>query len=425
MEEAGEHPSTGSEERFREWMRRHCEQELWFFARWALEPFGHPESAAEYLGTGDFHRKEVCPFITDYRHSRFKLLMLPMGSGKTSVTSRALPLHAMVQPAGKNIYVPHLRGANMRVLLANENTDKSKENLNVLARHAAENPWLYWLWPSVFWKDKKESPRWKDEGFELKREGAVFAEPSIKAIGMNTGFIGGYYDIQLLDDIATNQAAMNPPTMERCKKFRRSSMTRRADKRWSIHIGVGTHWDADDVYLEWKKDPRVDVLIRSIVEWDEDRKCEVAMWPEKYPLELIEEMRKGMEPTEWSLWYLNKPVAAGFTALRWEDLRQYVMSPDGKELYFTASEMDDRINQRYQRITRNLGFVLGSQRYDPANARQRTRIPGTMDKDFVEHMRLKNGRCEVCGAVRDGSGPVCEHTAAGTQYGYRHLGTPI
>lgn len=407
-------PGGGTEDEFKEWMRVSAERELWFFSRWVL--------GNDHLSLGTFHRREVCPFLTDFSSSRYKLLLIPMGCLKTTVASRSMPLHAMVQPAGRNIYIPGMVGSDMRVLLANENSQKSKENLDVLARHAEENPWLYWLWPSVFWAYKKEAKRWTDEGFEVKRR-AVWAEPSVKAIGMKTGFIGGYFEIIVGDDIAALQASMDPPLMDRAKKFRRASMTRLADKRKGIHVGVGTHWGADDVYVEWKKDPRVDTLVRSVVEFDEERKVEVPLWPEKYPLDVIETMRKGMDPVEFALWYLNKPVASGFTALSWSDLREYVLSPDGMELYFNDSELDQRIAMRYQTISRNLGFVLGSARYDPMNARPRLKVPRNMDEDFVLHERLKYNRCEQCGLARGEDGSMtCEHAQPGGQYGYRYLG---
>lgn len=411
MEAAGEHPSPGSEDNFKEWLQKHSERELWFFARWIL--------GNDHLGLGTFHRTRVCPYLTDFSSGRFKLLMLPMGHLKTTVASRSLPLHAMIQPKAANIYVPGVLGSNMRVLLANESEAKSKENLSVSQRHAQENDWLPWLWPNAFWDDpEKQSPRWTDTQLEFKRHGVVWAEASIKAIGIKSAYIGGYYDIEVLDDIAALEASQNPPLMERAGKFRRASMTRFHDKRRGIHIGVGTHWGSNDVYVDWKKDGRVTTMIHSVVEWDEQLKQEVPLWPEKFPLDIIDNMRKSMDPIEWALWYMNKPVPSGYTALNWQDLREYHFSADGKEIYFEDSKMDERITQRYQSISRNLGFVLGSAKYDPMNARPRSgaHISG-MDDNYLDHMRLKYGYCGICGAKE------CEHRQFEPEpTGYKFLG---
>lgn len=414
MRAAGEPVPSGSEDEFKEWFRKSCERELWFFSRWAL--------GNDFLSLGEFHRRDVCPFLTDFKNGRFKLLMLPMGHLKTTVASRSLPLHALIQHASTNIYFPGMHGCNTCIWLVNENGEKSKENLQVLSEHALHNDWLYWLWPNVFWAYRKEAKRWTDDFFEVKRT-MIRAEPSVKALGIKGGFIGGYYDIIIADDIAALQASMDPPLMDRCKKFLRASMTRFHDKKIGIHIGIGTHWGANDVYVDWKKDVRVDTMIKSIVQFDDETKQEHPLWPEKYPMDVVEGLRKSSDPIEFALWYMNKPVASGFTTLRWEDLREYMMAPDGSELYFYESPIDEHINQRYQTISKNLGFVIGSARYDPMNAKPRTKIPATMDQDFVEYARLKYDRCEKCGAARAPDGlPTCEHVPVDVQYGQKWLG---
>lgn len=409
MREKGEAVPSGSEDEFKEWLRRSAEKELWFFSRWIL--------GNDFLSLGRFHREEVCPFLTDYSTSRFKLLMLPFGHLKTTVASRSLPLHALVQHASTNVYFPGMNGCNTCIWLVNENGEKCRENLQVLSEHALNNDWLYWLWPNVFWAYKKEAKRWTDDYFEVKRT-TIKAEPSVKALGIKGGFIGGYYDIIIADDIAALQASMDPPLMERCKKFRRASMTRFHDKKAGIHIGIGTHWGANDVYVEWKKDMRVEVMLRSILEFDPESKTEKVLWPEKYPPDEVEKMKNTSDPIEWALWYMNKPVASGYTTLRWEDLREYMVSPDGSELYFYENPFDERINLRYETITKNLGFVIGSAKYDPMNAKLRTKIPDNMDKDYVEFLRDKYGRCEKCGAEKG----QCDHLQAEVTYGYKHLG---
>lgn len=380
MTAAGEHPSTGSEANVKEWLQKHAEKELWFFARWIL--------GNDHLGLGTYHRTVMCPFLTDFSRSYLKLLMVPMGHLKTTVASRSMPLHVQVQPAAANLYHAGMPGYNMRVLLANENEQKSKENLYVIQQHCEQNVWLPWLWPNVFWDEKSQSPRWTDSQIELKRT-QYWAEANISAVGIKTGFIGKYFDMIIGDDIAALEASQNPPLMDRCRKWRSSAKTRFYDKRRRMFIGVGTHWGSNDVYVDWKKDPDVDILIESVVRFDEDTKQEVPLWPEKFPLDIIDNLRKGMDPIEWALWYMNKPVPSGYTALNWNDLREYHMSGDGREIYFEDSKMDERITQRSDRIAKNLGFVLGSAKYDPANGKPRTRPPRGMDNDFYEHMRTK------------------------------------
>jgi hypothetical protein len=369
MREAGETPPVGAEE-FKAWMKRNGERELWWFSRWILDN--------SWLSQGTFHRTQVCPYLTDFTSGRFKLLQIPMGCLKTTVASRSLPLHALIQPTGHNIYFANKLGRNVRVLLGNENEKKSMDNLQVSKTHLEQNPKLRWLWPEVCWPDGKaeSGSRWTDRQIQVPRTG-IFAEASITAAGVNTGIIGGYFDIIVADDLATQNAANQPPLMDRVKKFRRAMKTRFYDKARGIYIGVATSWGMNDVCVEWQRDPDFQVEVRSIIERDKTTGKEVALWPEHYPLDWCEKTRKTMDPIEWALWYMNQPVPQGYTALKWSDVREYesrVMGdPDHptEVLEFSDAPQDEMIVQRHDRIAHNLGFRLGTPLFDPANAKPR------------------------------------------------------
>jgi hypothetical protein len=379
---------------FKQWLKKHAERELWFFSRWIL--------GNTFLSMGDFHRKQVCPWLTDYSHSRSKLMMLPFGHLKTTVVSRSMPLHALVQPRDHNIYFPGMPGREARILLGNENEDKCKENMDVLKRHAQQNQWLYWLWPDVFWDDpKKESPRWSDSQLEFQRSG-IYAEPSISIVGVKTGYIGKYYDMILPDDICGPKDAQSPKDMDKIKKWRRASKTRfyiKSGPCAGIYCGIGTHHGSEDVYTEWKKDPGLDLMIRSIEEPDSYGVLK-PIWPEKYPADLVEKMRASTDQIEWALWYMNKPVPAGYTALNWSDLREYALVwREGVPLLAFAEnkDLDSRAIHRYEVKSKNLGFRLrGSTPYDPMNARPRNKPVAGQDRDMFDALREKYPECPHC-----------------------------
>lgn len=406
MRAEGEDAPTGFEE-FRLWAKAQCERELWFLARWFLD--------LDWLGLGRFHRDEVCPFLTDLRRSRNKLLMLPMGHLKSSIVSRAMPIHILVQPTNHNLYFPHTKGANRRIALVSENEAKAKENVGWVRSHFENNEWLYWMWPEVIWeRPKTQADRWSDAFLNVRRD-QTWAEASITAIGVNTGFVGRYFDVILPDDIAALEASQSPDRLARAKTFRRAMKTRRVDKTegttGSIIIGVGTEWPAVDLYAEWQKDPTVAFLVRAIIEPDPETKEDRSLWPEKYPLDLVEKMRAENDAVEWAAWYMNRRVGRGVTALDWNMLREYEVSPDGKTLIFPEiAEIDALITARKERIRSNMGFRVSLERYDPMNAKPRKNLLPGMDGDYVRFMRLKYGRCVECGGMRDETGAFpCEH----------------
>ena len=63
----------------------------------------------------------------------------------------------------------------------------------------------------------------------------------------------------------------------------------------------------------------LDLMIRSIEEPDPYGVLK-PIWPEKYPADLVEKMRESTDQIEWALWYMNKPVPAGYSALQLERL---------------------------------------------------------------------------------------------------------
>jgi hypothetical protein len=385
LAEAGEEFPIDDEE-FRLWLKKRAEKELWFFSRWIL--------GNDLLGKGRFHRDEVCPFLTNYSTSRSKLLMLPMTHLKTTVASRSIPLHLIVQPAASNIYFPGMKGVNSRTLLASENELKSKENLSYVRAHLESNELLWWCWPEVVWENPKDAKRWSDAQLEVPRN-AIWAEATVGAVGIKSGFIGKYFDLIIADDIAAQEASLSPPTMERARKWRRAARTRFYDKSkgTGIFIGIGTHWPSDnDIYVEWKSEPTVEVMIRSIIEMDEVTKRERPLWPEQNSMENIEKLRLSTDPQEWTCWYMNKPSNRGYTALNWDDLRSYeVVQIEGVHdvLLFQDSRMDERIAIRQQTIARNLGFVVGGMAYSRENGRVRSKPPQGMSQDFYDYMHDK------------------------------------
>ena len=370
-------------EAFRLWVKKRAEADLWFFSCWIL--------GNDLLRKGRFHRDEVCPFLTDFSKSRSKLLMLPMTHLKTTVASRSIPLHLIVQPAAHNVYFPGIKGVNTRTLIASDSEVNSKKNLAVIRGHLETNELIWWLWPEVVWPNPKDAKRWTDDQIEVPRT-SIWAEATVSAVGIKSGFIGRYYDLILLDDIAGLEASQNPPLMERARKFRRAARTRFYDKFRGIFMGIGTHWPAaEDLYIEWKKEPTVEVMIRSILENDEITKRERPLWPEQFSMELIEAMRASTDPQEWTCWYMNKPSNRGYTALNWDDLRTFqVVKIEGRDiLLFEDSRLDERIALRQQTIARNLGFVLPGMMYDPQYGKPREKPPTGMSKEYFEHIRSK------------------------------------
>ncbi len=333
----------------KEWLRRKAEADLYWFNRWIIT--SNPDHRNKL---GQLHR-DMCGWLTDFSTSRRKLLMLPMGHLKTSHASQALPLHIIIQRAERNMYFPGKDGREMRGLLGNENTEKCVENLSVVRKHLEENLLIAWLWPEVCWENPlRDSPRWTSNWIEVPRK-IIVSEPTVTAIGADSGIFGRHYDWQVLDDIAGLKAGESFQVMHKAKLFKKGCDTRfhsRAAGSYCIQIGVGTHQGADDVYVDWQKQPGLDLMIRAI---EEDGK---PLWPEEFTMASIEALRRDTDPIHWALWYMNKPVSTQYTALDWNALREFRFDSEPRyqhhlfnQLHFEEHEADVQLEVRRAAMT--------------------------------------------------------------------------
>ena len=291
-----------------------CESSLFMLAKFVLDM----ADLSEHL------HHPVCDWLQSVEVSRRKLLMLPVVHLKTSIASHAFPIWALIQPADHNRLFPGMGGCDLRILMHGETTDKAQENLAVVKQHAEQNHLLRYLWRDVFWPDPKRDSvehggAWGADKITVHRKKIGLAEPSITAIGVGTGVEQRHYDIIIMDDLATFEAALSEVTMNRAKMRRKALRSRLNDLTRSIEIGVGTHWTANDLYVEWKKDPSVSVMIRSAIENG------VPIWPERHPLEslLALQAEEGMGKVLFSANYMNNPLNAAFSALDWQEVRTY------------------------------------------------------------------------------------------------------
>ncbi len=263
--------------------------------------------------------KPVCDWLQDVSISRRKLLMLPVVHLKTTIGSHCFPIHVLIQPARTNKYFPGREGADMRILLNGKSANKARENLAVIKQHFESNRLLRALWPNVCWPDPaQEAPVWKDDAITVKRK-KIVPEPSVTAIGVGTKLHGRHYDIIVADDIATMEAAQSEIVMERARMHRKGLLSRLNDPNESLELGIGTHWTANDIYVEWRKDPAVEVIVRSAIENG------VPIWPERHSLDSLLALQKkeSMGSVLFSANYMNNPLNSAFSALDWGEIRMF------------------------------------------------------------------------------------------------------
>jgi hypothetical protein len=318
---------------FREALRGKAESSLYLFSKLIME---------NYDLTVNLH-KPIARFVTDSSFGKAKLVMLPMGHLKTSLMTKSQPLHFLIQPEVGNIYIPGLAGCNSRLLIAGETEKKSKQLLDEIKQKLMTSVWIAWLWPHVCWDNPKtDARRWTDTMIEVPRT-RIFSEPTILAVGTETAVIQMHFDAIWFDDICGEKHQNSEVEMGNLDGWRKSMVTRGHIPTDHWEYGIGTHWTNADIYVDWKKElPPENVMVMSAIEDGQP------IWPERYTVERLNTIRQRIGDVNFALWYMNKPVSPGFSALDWSELRQFRVTNDeyGRAVLFADSAADDLLVRR-------------------------------------------------------------------------------
>lgn len=328
------------DENFVEDFRWRCERSLYFFAKFC----GIAKDLSPKL-----HR-EVCAWLQTWpepgaAEERIKLLMMPTEHLKTSMASHAMPLHMVLQPAEHNLYFPGMLGRDIRVAMIGESSDKAEENLGFVRTQMEENQWIRGLWPQCVWQDVSKAPKWSSRFVSVPRE-SIKGEPTFTALGVGTKLYQRHYDAIIGDDLIGWDAAGSKELMKDVNEWRKGLLTRVANPMTAIILFIGTHFTPNDIYVSMKSElPKTAVVSRSVVENGEP------LWPERFPMSIIEQRKRGLGAKLFSHLMMNLPTAEGFTGFDWNFVRLFefaseVRGPDAV-LTFVEQELDEEIKAIY------------------------------------------------------------------------------
>lgn len=380
-----------NEKEFLEDFKERCERSLYFFTKFV--------GIAPDL-TRELH-KPVCDWLQRWPEiggnaERIKLLMMPTQHLKTSMASHGLPLHVVIQPKERNGYFPGKLGRDSRVALIGESADKARENLSVIASHLETNVWIRALWPEAVWREKKDAPHWSRDFVSIPRE-VIRGEPTFTALGAGTALYQRHWDVIICDDLIGWDAAGSPATMKDINEWRKGLLTRRHSPLDSVMLFIGTHFTPTDIYVSMKAElSTANVVSRSVIEEGEP------IWPIRFPMAVVEQLKRSMGLRLFSHLYMNLPTAEGITGFDWNYVRLFEMEGQGLAgtIVFVEEEIDEEIRAIYaDPITRivsrwkrgeplsSLYPSRGSGEFtDPYDEKNRDRIGGMA---FADQTRLK------------------------------------
>lgn len=342
VERNGEVRQAGASQIAGEYTKRYrvrAEQSLYVFIKGVVGLF--------FL-TPHFHRK-ICNWVQVCPPFR-KLLIMPREHVKTGIMSNGLPQHILIQPAATNIYFPGMEGSECRILLSGETANMAEKNLRVIETSFEENKLVRAFWPHRVWhgRAKSESKMWNNQGMIIPRK-TEWPDPTIRAVGVGGAVTGSRPNVLIKDDLTTFAAANSETVMDEAIEWHKAS--RALLDKYEIESGLQslefipmTRWAVYDLasYI-MDNDPSVEVSPPEYRKIINDGKI---LWPEKYSLEDIDQLRNE-HGSNFYLLYLNSAADPELTDFDMELVRSFILQ--GGMIMFDEDERDGVLEKRAQR----------------------------------------------------------------------------
>lgn len=261
-----------------------------------------------------------------------KLLLLPRDHLKTSLCSRALPMHVVIQPKESNLYYPGREGCNLRILLAGEKAENAENQLGWIAARFESNKTMRALWPHRLWEHpRRDARKWNASAIMLPRS-EDYPEATIETIGVGGAVTGRHYDIMIKDDLTTLQAANSTVVMQTAIEWHEASRSLFDHPDHSLEFTIGTRWAVNDLYQHMiDNDPTVEWLKRAVIE---DGKI---IFPEMFSHKTIDEYKTRLG-TLFPLLYMNEAADPSLVDFALADLREFRII--GDDIVFDEDERD-------------------------------------------------------------------------------------
>lgn len=251
---------------------------------------------------------------------RFLLIEAPPRHSKSLHVSQLFPAHVVGNDPDKSVIVSSYSGD-----LA---TDHGRETRNLIQTDRYQNIFKTRLAPDSTAKGKWNTQKWVEptpekEGHWKNAKGAY------NAAGVGGSITGKGADIAIVDDsLKDRKEAESFIVRDGVWKWFKSVLRTRLTPTGAIVV-MGTRWHMDDLagrimeaepwvdYFDYLKDGLGDakwVRLRLIAIAEGDqlpyRKEGEPLWPQRYPLAELEDIKKSLGPYEWEALYQQRPISS-------------------------------------------------------------------------------------------------------------------
>lgn len=290
-----------------------CQKSLYYLCK---EVLGYKDMNPDIHG-------DFAEFLTSPEHGRFRQGTLPRSFFKTWVGTVGFSIW-IVLPDEEGLYkdIFPFKGPNARLLIASNVIDNAARMVHKIKQEFMSNPRLRAAFPELIPDFNKV--RWSDHAAEIKRT-INATEATYTAVGVGGSVISQHFDMLMEDDLIyakkddfTGMELMpSQEDIDNAIGWHKLSFSLLADPRTGCIFNIGTRWAPKDLIYYIRTFEKQYKCFEVAAEYPEQG---IVTWPERYPREVLDQIKATQGVRIYETQYLNMPRATEDILFR----REYV-----------------------------------------------------------------------------------------------------
>lgn len=266
----------------------------------------------------------LCAFA-DENEARYKHVEMPRDHLKTTIMTIGRNMQKVV------------KNPNIRILLINETSTNAQRFLSAIRQHVEANTTFRALYSHVIPKNTRASGiQWNNESLTFNRQW-IGPEPTIDSMGMTGAVTSRHFNHISIDDPISEEAVKSELVMADAINRIKKVLTLMVNPSEDTFDLTGTRWAFADLYRQFMKmyAGKMALFIRGAIEDGQP------IWPERFSLETLAQMREDMQEYAFSCLMMNNPRNVDVQDFNVQDLRFWRYSTDEEAvvLYDQNGEM--------------------------------------------------------------------------------------
>lgn len=258
--------------------------------------------------------QELCTFLMD-KSKRKKLILLPRGSFKSSVTT-----------VGHSIY-DLVKDPNQRILICSENYTNSVTYINEIKQHLEHNSLFKRLYGDL---RPTGDGGWKMDEITINTRTRIMKEPTVHTSSIGQTRVGMHYQKIVFDDIVSNNNINTPEQLQKTIDYYKYALSILEPDGELIVIGTRYHYG--DLYSYILENHADEFLVMMRGAYYDDGSL---FFPTVLTEDYLQEQKRAMGSHLFHTQYMNQVVDYDNATFKQEWINYYKNAPRNLNVYIT------------------------------------------------------------------------------------------